>query len=67
MITKPCGMGHLFHAHPVPQPFQGWNHQSRFPRVARSSQPWALLRNPFGIQRLRRKGAGAVVYSSFKR
>ena len=23
----------------------------RFPRVARSSQPWALLRNPFGIQR----------------
>ena len=26
----------------------------RFPRVARSSQPWALLRNPFGIQRLGR-------------
>src|SRR5258707_310438 len=23
----------------------------RFPRVARSSQPWALLRNPFGILR----------------
>ena len=25
----------------------------RFPRVARSSQPWALLRNPVGIRRRR--------------
>ncbi len=25
--------------------------QARVPRVARSSQPWALLRNPFGILR----------------
>jgi len=34
---------------PLPQPFQGWNRRHRCPRVARSSQPWALLRNPFGI------------------
>jgi hypothetical protein len=27
----------------------------RLPRVARSSQPWALLRNPFGIQRPARR------------
>src|SRR6266851_8214748 len=26
----------------------------RIPRVARSSQPWALLRNPFGIKRDRK-------------
>ena len=25
--------------------------QSRFPRVARASQPWAFWRNPFGIRR----------------
>ena len=24
--------------------------KGRFPRVARSEQPWALLRNPFGIE-----------------
>ena len=34
-----------------PQPLQGCIHRRLFPRVARSSQPWALLRNPFGIQR----------------
>ena len=35
----------------VPQPFQGSNHRVRFPRVARSSQPWAWGRNPLGILR----------------
>ena len=28
--------------------------RARIPRVARSSQPWALLRNPFGIKRDRK-------------
>src|SRR6266478_4009779 len=30
-------------------PFRVVKHRSRLPRVARPSQPWALLRNPFGI------------------
>jgi len=30
----------------------------RFPRVARSSQPWALLQNPFGIRQHRSRFAG---------
>ena len=29
----------------------GWPTPPAFPRVARGSQPWALGRNPFGIQR----------------
>ena len=33
----------------VPQPLQGCIHCSPFPRVARSSQPWTLGRNPVGI------------------
>ena len=32
------------------QPFQGWRIVSCQPRVARSSQPWADMRNPVGIQ-----------------
>ena len=35
----------------MPQPFQGCIRCPVFPRVARSSQPWALCRNPFGIHR----------------
>jgi len=27
-----------------------WNFEQRFPRVARSSQPWAGGHNPFGIE-----------------
>ena len=33
-------------------PFRVGIAPARFPRVARRSQPWALLRNPFGILRL---------------
>ena len=36
---------------------------SRFPRVARASQPWALGQNPFGI-RPRRTGNGWVMHNS---
>src|SRR5258708_36258175 len=34
-----------------PNPFRVVIDRARDPRVARSSQPWALLRNPFGIRR----------------
>src|SRR5207249_11106692 len=34
----------------MPQPLWGCESSVTFPRVARSSQPWALLRNPFGIE-----------------
>src|SRR6266446_5049115 len=34
----------------MPQPLWGCEPSVTFPRVARSSQPWALLRNPFGIE-----------------
>src|SRR5213075_2816347 len=34
----------------MPQPRWGCESSVTFPRVARSSQPWALLRNPFGIE-----------------
>ena len=33
-----------------PFSFQGWHCLARLPRVARSSQPWAEGRNPFGIE-----------------
>ena len=34
------------------QPLQGWCCRSRIPRVGRKTrgQPWALLRNPFGVR-----------------
>jgi hypothetical protein len=32
-----------------PQPLWGCELITVLPKVARSSQPWALLRNPFGI------------------
>ena len=35
--------------HPRTQPRWGWLVLTPRPSVARSSQPWALLRNPFGI------------------
>src|SRR5436189_3778898 len=38
-------------------PFRVVIDQTDDPRVARSSQPWALLRNPFGIRRRRRSDA----------
>src|SRR6185436_11368666 len=34
----------------MPQPLWGCESSVTFPRVARPSQPWALLRNPFGIE-----------------
>ena len=36
----------------LPQPFEGWERlgNQHQPRVARSSQPWAPGRNPFGIR-----------------
>src|SRR6266567_1646630 len=34
----------------MPQPLWGCEPSVTFPRVARSSQPWALSRNPFGIE-----------------
>ena len=34
----------------APQPRWGCGSVAGIPRVARSSQPWALRRNPFGIQ-----------------
>jgi hypothetical protein len=34
------------------QPFQGWSHLSSPPRVARSSQPWAELLQPFRLPEL---------------
>src|SRR6266851_8128118 len=37
-----------------PQPRWGCEHRPPLPRVARPSQPWALLRNPFGILSSRR-------------
>ena len=44
------GCGHARCSHRImPQPFQGWIHCPSFPRVARSSQPWASRRNPVGI------------------
>jgi len=54
MIRNPNGVVARFYSRGHrPQPFQGCLRcRVRFPRVARSSQPWALLRNPFGIQRL---------------
>src|SRR6266700_5130601 len=36
-------------------PFRVVIDRAHDPRVARSSQPWALLRNPFGIRRRRRR------------
>src|SRR5258705_10477572 len=35
---------------PKPKPRWGFAFLIRCPRVARPSQPWALLRNPVGIQ-----------------
>ena len=34
----------------APQPRWGCGLEARFPKVARASQPWALCRNPVGIQ-----------------
>jgi hypothetical protein len=48
--TTPTGLRQyrLFHRI-MPQPFLGCIHCLLIPRVARSSQPWAWCRNPFGI------------------
>src|SRR5436309_575284 len=45
------------------QPLQGCIGLSRLPRVARSSQPWADRRNPFGIGRSNTL-AGCIVFSA---
>src|SRR5579862_2480738 len=34
----------------TPQPRWGWDLPFRFPRIARSSQPWAEGHNPVGIE-----------------
>ena len=47
-FSTPTGLLPL--AVPGPQPRWGWPTPPGFPRVARGSQPWALGRNPFGIQ-----------------
>ncbi len=47
MDFNPKGLGHVSAA--APQPRWGCLPSATFPRVARSSQPWALSRNPFGI------------------
>ena len=49
----------------APQPRWGCDPPPLFPRVARSSQPWALGRNPFGIQRKRPEGAKQNAAASF--
>ena len=46
-FPTPTGLSHVVAA--GPQPRWGWFPSARIPRVARSSQPWALSRNPFGI------------------
>ena len=47
-ITTPTGLCLVFTDEP--QPRWGCLPSATFPRVARSSQPWALSRNPVGIQ-----------------
>ena len=47
-----------------PQPRWGWPTPPAFPRVARGSQPWALGRNPFGIQRWNFRKAGAQILAA---
>src|SRR6185436_16502226 len=42
LVVFPAAAGH--------NPFRVVLVRARDPRVARSSQPWALLRNPFGIE-----------------
>jgi hypothetical protein len=37
---------------------------ARFPRVARSSQPWALFQNPFGIRRNRPSNLWVMTWPS---
>ena len=49
-ISTPTGLRHACRAEP--QPRWGCLPSATFPKVARSSQPWALGRNPFGIQSL---------------
>jgi len=46
-ISTPTGLCHV--SVTEPQPRWGCWLSATFPRVARSSQPWALSRNPFGI------------------
>ena len=48
----------------APQPRWGWPTPPAFPRVARGSQPWALGRNPFGIQRWNFRKAGAQILAA---
>ncbi|HEU0040519.1 MAG TPA: alpha/beta fold hydrolase [Verrucomicrobiae bacterium] len=47
-ISTPTGLRQVCLAEP--QPRWGWLPRHIFPKVARCSQPWALRRNPFGIQ-----------------
>ena len=57
-FSTPTGLRHDPPA--KPQPRWGCWLASMFPRVAPSSQPWALGRNPFGIQRWNTRKALAL-------
>src|SRR5258708_3116710 len=48
---NPNGVSALVNVFHESQPRWGCCFSRFLPRVARASQPWALLRNPFGIQR----------------
>ena len=48
-FSTPTGLRQVSNAEP--QPRWGCLSCATFPKVARSSQPWALSRNPFGIHR----------------
>ena len=51
-IFNPNGVAPQFHREP--QPRWGCGSLTKFPRVAPSSQPWALSRNPVGIHNFSR-------------
>src|SRR6188474_2375662 len=50
--NNPTGLRSEVYAHQSRNPVGVLSFQIRCPRVARSSQPWALGHNPFGIGRL---------------
>ena len=47
---NPNGVASILAPRTAATPLGLWSFSNRFPRVARASQPWALRRNPFGIQ-----------------
>src|SRR5437773_8526020 len=57
LSLNPNGVVATF-GHPWAQPRWSWLTQGDDPRVARFSQPWALLRNPFGIREITHSRCG---------